>query len=336
MARFGVRGPLPVIDKVDVRIPAGTQFSTEFARLYPEIRNDPRVNPFRSTRYYDSVGDLRRFGYDAVLHMGCALDKKGNHKLELIDTGRMTYGQMAHEIQRIFDTNPRRLEMMRVDLAADVQDVPVSWFAGHVRARWKRFAADLGKIGEDPEMEYCRMGKQTVETLYFGKRPNCFRIYDKIAEFKHQYAQLTRRASDAAELPSFADAYGYPASGITLTRVERQIGGSRVPTEIDTFGKLKRAPEFNPFDKLEFLAPGKVEPSIEKYDVEAWLKGKGLRQLIDTEGMHRARAFLNAHSGGHASRYFQTYREFLPADTGIDARRLFAVYQQSVAKQLAA
>jgi hypothetical protein len=335
---LAVRGIQPVIDKVEVRLPARTQFSSEFAKLYRDIHHDPdrRVNPFRSSAYYTSVGDLRRFGYDAVLHLGCQSDKEGNHKLELIDTGKMTYGQMANEIERIFDANPRRLEMMRVDLAADVRDVPVSWFAGHVRARWKRFAADLGKIGEGPQIEYCRMGKQKVETLYFGKRPNCFRIYDKIAEFKHQYAQLTRRASDAAELPSFDDVYGYPESGVTLTRVERQIGGSRVPTEIDTFGKLKRAPEFNPFDKLEFLAAGESEPSIEKYGLNAFLFGKGLRQLIEAEGLHRARAFVNAHSGGHASRILATYREFLPSEAGIDGRRLFWVYQQSLAKQLAA
>jgi hypothetical protein len=335
MARFGLWGFQPVIDKVEVRVPARTQFSREFAQLYRDIHHDPKVNPFRSSRYYSSVGDLRRLGYDAVLHMGCQSDKAGNHKLELIDTGKMTYTQMAQEIERIFDTSPRRLEMMRVDLAADVRGIPVSWFAGHVRARWKRFAADLGKM-ENPQLEYCRIGKQKVETLYFGKRPNCFRIYDKIAEFEHQYAQLTRRAPDAAELPGFEEVYAAPRNGLTLTRVERQMGGSRVPTEINTFGKLKRSAEFNPFDKLDFLASGESEPSIERYDLNAFLFGKGLRQLIEAEGMHRARAFVNAHSGGHASRIFQTYREFLPAESGLDARRLFLVYQESASKQLAA
>jgi hypothetical protein len=324
-----------VIDKVEVRLRARTQFSKDFAGLYRDIHHDPKAILFRSSPYYASVRDLRQFGYQAVLHMSCLRGKEGNHKLALVDTGTMKYGQMAREVERIFDVDARRLSVMRVDFAADVRGVPVSWFAGHVRARWKRFVCDIGKT-ESFENEYTRMGGQQVETFYLGKRPNCFRIYDKIAEYKHQYAHLTWRALDAAELPAFEAVYGYPETGLTLTRVERQIGGSRVPTQIDTFGKLKRSAEFNPFDKLDFLASGKSEPSVHEYGLSRYAVGMWLRSAIEELGIHRVRSFVNAHSGGHASRFFSQYRDFLPAEAGIDGHRLFLVYRESVSKQLAA
>ena len=64
-----------------------------------------------------------------------------------------------------------------------------------------------------------------VETVYFGKRPNCYRIYDKIAEFRYQFARL--KPDEGLEKPPFEELYGYPETGVILTRVERQIGGGR-------------------------------------------------------------------------------------------------------------
>ncbi len=323
-----------MIDKVEVRVPAQAQFSKEFGSLYRELRCS-RVDPFRDSRHYTSAGDLRPFGYEAILHMGCTRDKKGNHKLELLDTGTMSYAGMHNEIERVFDLDARRLDLMRLDLAADVRAVPVEWFMRHVRARYKQWVCDIGQVDSEIR-EYARMGRQQVQTFYLGKRPNCFRIYDKIAEYHHQYTQLTRRASDAAELPSFEEAYGYPERGVTLTRVERQMGGGRVPAHIDTFGKLKASAAFNPFERLDFLASGVQEPRIENYGLIQYAVGMWLRERAEDIGIHRLRALVNKHSGGHASRTFQEYREFLPSEGGITAERLYAIYQESVGRQLAA
>jgi hypothetical protein len=245
-----------MIDKVEVRIPRMAHFTREFREFYPEIRNDPRLNPFRRSQHYESAGNLRKFGYDAILHMNCIRDRQGSHKLELLDTGRMGYAMMCHEIERVFDLDPRRLRLMRLDLAADVGGVPVAWFVRHARAQYKRFACDIGQVDAET-LQYARMGQQEVQTLYFGKKPNCFRVYDKIAEYHHQYARLARGSSDAAELPTFEEVYGYPERGLILTRVERQMGGGRIPKQVDTFGKLKAAELFNPFDKLRFLGPNR-------------------------------------------------------------------------------
>ncbi len=322
-----------MIDKVEVRIPAQAPFSKEFGSLYCAIRNDPKVDPFRSSRHYLYAGDLRAFGHEAILHMSCVRDKQGNHKIELLDTGTKSYGEMREEIERIFRLDARRLPLMRVDLAADVRGVPVSWFVRHVRARWKQWVCDIGQVDCETS-EFARMGRREVQTFYLGKRPNVFRIYDKLAEYHHQYAQLTRRASDAAEVPSFEEAYGFPESGVTLTRVERQMGGGRVPTQIDSFGKLKASAAFNPFDRLDFLAAGVREPRIEEFGEMDYLAGIGLRHLAEDIGVHRVRALLNGQ--GHAARIFEKLRDFLPAEGGITAERVYAIYQESTARQLAA
>jgi len=325
-----------MIDKVEVRIPSRAPFSGAFKEVYRDLAGDSRVNPFRRSQHYLSVGDLRPFGYDVILHMGCVHDKHGNHKVELLDTGTMSYARMGHEIERIFDLDARRLALMRLDLAADVRGVPVPWFDRHVLARWKQWVCDIGQV-ERETSEYARMGRRQVQTLYFGKRPNCFRIYDKIAEYRHQYDQLARGLSDAAELPSFDEVYGYPATGVTLTRVERQMGGGRIPGQIDTFGKLKDSAAFNPFDRLRFLACGLEEPQIENYGLMKYGFGMFLRRQAEDIGMHRLRALLNRYSGGgHAARTLREYRDFLPADAGITAERLYATYRESVGRQIAA
>lgn len=329
-------GFLEMIDKVEVRIPPKAQFTKEFREFYPEVRNDPRLNPFRRSLYYESVGDLRKFGYDAVLHMTCIRDRHGSHKLELLDAGRMGYAWMLNEIERVFDLNARRLQLMRLDLAADVQGVPVAWFVRHVRAQYKQFACDIGQVNIE-NLQYARLGSQVVQTFYLGKRPNCYRVYDKIAEYHHEYARLTRGASDAAELPTFEHLYGYPERGVILTRVERQMGSGRVPKQVDTFGKLNAAASFNPFDRLRFIGPAAVEHQIEAYGFKAYAIGMFLRNSVEDVGIHRTRALVNKHCGRHWNRISKQYREFLPsANAGITAEQLFANYQDSVSRQLVA
>jgi len=325
-----------LIDKVEVHIPRGTHFSDEFRRLYADIRKRPGVDPFRPARHYKRAGDLRRFGYDVILDVDCIRDREGNHKLELLDTGAMSYSQMQNEIERVFDVDARKLILLRVDLAVDVEDVPVTWFMRHVRARWKRFVCDIGRI-ESEAPEYTRIGGLEPQTFYLGKRPNCFRIYDKIAEYRHQYAQLTRRISDPAEFLDFQTKYGYPETGITLTRVERQIGGGRIPSQLETFGRLRWCASFNPFDELEFYGGGAVEPQItDCAGATEYLAGVGLRRLVEEWGIHRLHTLVNEYSGGHASRIFRAYQQFLPAEAGITAERLYSLYQESVRRQVAA
>ena len=317
-----------MIDKIEVRVPSAAQFSSGFGALYRDQAGNPRA--FRQSEHYARVGDLRTFGYPAILHVHCLRDGAGNHKVELIDTGEMSFRNMQKAILSIFDVEPSHLGLMRIDLAADVAGVPVRWFARNARAKWKQWTAEIGKI------EYAEMGRRKVETLYYGKRPNCIRIYDKISELRHQYDQMVRKSSDAAEIPTFEEKFRYPATGFVLTRVERQIAGGRIPKRVDRISKLRALPDFNPFENIELLKASEPEPELDDYSLHDSLAGRGLRALVDEMGIHRARAFLNSQSKGNAARYMRRFAAFLPAQGGIDAEQLFQRYRESVRRQLAA
>lgn len=252
-----------VLDKLEIRVPAAVPFRPEFGALYSELRSDLK-GPFRKRGpHYTLTGDLRAYGYDAILHLHC-MHGQGNHKLELLDTGKRGFSFLLGDCERIFDIDPLKCGVMRVDCATDVPDVGVLWFHQRARVRWKQFANEIGEMCMEPpsanaSLPYSQMGKREIQTLYFGKRPNCYRIYDKVAEWRAEYRRLRGRDSaalarrmmsagataeeiewrfkneglnpDADEsVRSFEGIYGVPESGYTLTRCERQIGGGQVPT----------------------------------------------------------------------------------------------------------
>ena len=119
-------------------MPARTPYSKGFGELYSEVRRG-KVDPFKPSGHYLAVGDLRPFGYEAILHAHCR-HGDGNFKLELIDTGKSSLASLVHEIERVFEVDGRQMEISRLDLAADIPDVPVPWFIDHVRAKRKRWA----------------------------------------------------------------------------------------------------------------------------------------------------------------------------------------------------
>ncbi len=317
-----------MIDKLEVRVPRLTQYSSDFQKLYSDVRRS-RKDPFVRSRHYLAVADLRPFGYKAILHTYC-VHGAGDHKLELIDTGRATLAEMIREIENVFDVNGRRLEISRIDLAADVSGVPVEWFLEHLRAKWKRFTADIGKV------EYSRMGKLAVETFYLGKRPNCYRIYNKIAELHYQYGRL--KVGDGELKPAFEALFGLPEKGLVLTRVERQIAGGRLPNEIGMVGKLRGLADFNPFENLEVLAGTAGAPNVEDYGLSAYLQGRGLECMVnELGGIHRTRAWLNKHSGGNAARILGNLAGFLPAsEYPVTVESIHQTYRDSVRRQIAA
>ncbi len=320
-----------VIDKLEVRIPARTPYTRAFASLYSELRANPKKDPFHSSRYYGAVADLRPYGIETILHAHCKFGKDGDHKIELLETGKRSMAFMINEIEQIFDVNPMKLEIMRVDLAADVEDVPVWFFQDTLRASYKQVTNDIERADQ-----LTRMGRGEVQTIYLGRRPNLFRVYNKIAELTLQYSALERKVGATGAIPSFEELYGYSREGFVLTRVERQIGGSRVPEQISTIERLRRnAIEFDPFERLEFLAGGKPEPNPEEYDLSRYLQGIGLRTTVETLGMQRTRRLINRKSPGNAARVCRNFRDFLPAVPDYFAvPALRDLYQKSVATQL--
>ena len=316
-----------MVDKCDVRIPHLTPFTREFAALYPELRN-PEKSPFHSSQYYLAVGDLRDVGYGAILHMGCRYGK-GDHKLELVDAGLHGFSFLLREIERIFLIDSYQLELMRVDLAADVPGVPVMWFHKNVRARFKQFSnAGMGGL------EYQQLGKKGLQTLYFGTKPNCYRIYDKTAEYEDQYRTLLR-SSHGAEIPSFEARFGISRESI-LTRVERQIGGGRIPREIRNLRELHSgALDFDPFANLEFIGASHEQNPSDFPRFNDYLVAIAARQLVQEMGNHSFRQLVNLHTG-NGSRWFKRHGDSLYSGLGITKAEFSERYRDSLSKQLAA
>lgn len=339
-----------MLDKVDIRIPAATPFSPKMAEIYAYAAH-PDVNLFHESDHYTRTGDLRPFGMQSRIHVGLKHGKAtsgvvpvgngrtqnvrlspANHKLELIDVGEMGFSRMVHEVGEVFGLKQSKilaLETIRVDLAADVVGVPVTWFRDNVRAQYKRWGAELG--------EYTEMGSKGVETVYFGKRPNCFRIYDKVAELKYQHKRLTRKASPDADKPDFQETWGVPETDFIMTRVERQIGGGRIPTELSNIARLKNAPDFNPFGKLKFRAAGAVVPNQGTDDNTTYWAGLYLRQMFLEAGQHNFHRYMSGKCGDNLIRTMKRFARYLPAIAagGVTAANLYDFYRNSVTRQLA-
>src|SRR5579871_5952707 len=177
-----------MIDKIEAMVEKGTDFRGELNELRRGSPWDPYSPMLRPSKFYKAVADLRPFGFDAMLH----IDQKryGTHKVELLETGKKGMGEIHSILERIVDCDPHDCRLGRVDLATDVIDVPLSWFREHTYVEYKQFLCAHAKL---IEAEMSEMGKKVYQTLYFGKRPSCIRIYDKTAERTAHYALWKKR-----------------------------------------------------------------------------------------------------------------------------------------------
>lgn len=131
--------------------------------------------------------------------------------------------------------------------------------------------------------------------------------------------------------------FGTSADAI-VTRIERQMGGGRIPENLKTLPSLIRhLPSFDPFKAFELDWHGIPEPRPEDYDLTTYLAGIQLRHAIDSDGMQMTRKFVNAHTHGQAARFFKRYADFLPVALSADAKRvnLSDRFYFSVTNQLA-
>src|SRR5207253_579408 len=93
-------------------------------------------------------------------------------------------------------------------------------------------------------------------------------------------------------IPSFEKLYGIPSGTHILTRVERQMGGGRIPPILATVGDLPRCIEMNPFDSLEFISGGLSEPDPNHYPFTEYCAGMFLRRMAEEQGMQAVMNFI--------------------------------------------
>lgn len=319
-----------MVDKLDLRIPRHTPFSPAFDRLYPELRSLEK-GPFRTSKYYEYVGDLRQYGLNVRLNLYCQMDKTGNHKLELLDVGDMRRDEILREISQVFDVTPEGLEVMRVDFAVDVPGLPIDWFRQVVQVKDKRFRSAV-----TGERFFCEMGKGELQTLYFGKRPNLIRIYDKKAEYRQQFNKLARKLGPEFD-STFEAMFPNAAKHSILTRVERQLGG-RIPDEVSTLGKiLKSGCEYQPFEKLKIINHAAPLEREQGASFETFCTGQYLREKAERDGMQAVKEFIAKQSNGNTTWAWKKYQSFLPSATaqfGITSAAIQARFADSIRRQL--
>jgi hypothetical protein len=327
------------IDKLDVRIPPFTPFASRLKSLERDLHRPYAVPGFHSSRRYTHVGDLRSYGINAILHLGCKSSAAPNSKLELMDTGELGLSDILAIVERVFSFDPYTAETMRVDTAADVEGASVAQFQKATYVKYKRSASDIATLNSDAAEQHCRrVGKAEVETLYVGSRPNCFRIYNKTEECLEQYRHLRQKLGGSGCALPFERIFGFPNTAL-ITRVERQMGSGDIPPQLSTIQQLRdNAADFNPFERLRINIRHAKLPTPEQVGLSNWLQGMQMRELVREMGMQRFRKFLNRYSRGNAARMLAQFEDFLVTDgeqvlTDAD---LYQIYREAVARQLAA
>lgn len=365
-----------MIDKIEVMLTPDTRFQKGFRDLAVISPFDPCTPHLKPSKFYHLTADLRSRGLDALLHVGLKLGGKnshGGHKIELLETGKKGIREIEGTIDAIADCNPLSCRVGRVDLAADVSDVSLSWFREHAYVQYKQFICAHAKV---EEFEFSELGKKTYQTLYFGKRPSCIRIYDKIAERISHYKLWKRREMrsakkegvDPPEFPTVQEWLSYelpqtkahfqtdlipgtsPAEQLrfpVITRVENQLGG-RVPETISTLRQVRNnVLAFNPFARMKIISgqlipPGPFDRDPDdryRFTVPQWCFFMYVREHWGSEGAAQMRSILNRDRNG--KKYLRQMREFLPVsaenpDEGIAELELYERYRDSVSRQLAA
>lgn len=325
-----------MLDKVDIRVPDTVEPGPVLAESFEQLRKYA-TPPFHVSRMYRYTCDLRKvFGIDAVVHLWFR-HSRPTHKIEIIDAGEKTLADMERIITQLFNVDSRTLELLRIDLAADIEDVPVPWFREHAFVNRKQFSARIEK-SQESELQFIAMNKALAQTIYAGKRPNLIRIYDKLAEWYIQVKRLERDAKrfnarmDGMGLtdeqkyygtripPTFEEyckARGYTyRQGNVLTRVERQMGGGRLPEELRTFGDLYRAHEFAPFEALR-IVPGSPDSFStappDGVSVHNWLASMGFTALQEHLGSTQmASSVVMKYGRGNGRRILQSIAESAP------------------------
>lgn len=321
-----------MIDKIELRLPASTLFTREISAFFL-LNPETETLAGRPSRLDARVIDLRPAGLDSILHVSCKRGGRGQHKLELLDTGKKSYSELTRQVEAVRGGDNEQLGIMRIDFCADIHGVPVSWFQQRVRFLHKQISNQIGPL------PYQTISRAGIETISAGKRPNIVRIYDKVAESKMQFVKMRRTASKEADVLNFEQEFGFPEEAV-ITRVERQCGGGRIPEQVDTFGHISRAASFNPFEVIEIESSGRSRlPAVGECDsVTEWAAGMYFNQMIQEQGKQTFQRWLNRESNGNGARTVKRYKAFLPQAEGcpVTVRTIFETYRTSVIRQLSA
>jgi hypothetical protein len=329
-----MHGGFAVIDKTDLRVQTTTPYTKRFREVLEASWRQER-SPWRESKYFQSTADFRPYGYDVRLHLYSTMTQEPIHKLEIYDTGEKTYQDMHRLVASVFDCDPGRLGLMRVDLCADIHGVDVEWFKRHTIIQSNQTQREFGRI-----FPYQTIRKGRAQTLYAGVKPNQFRIYNKTEERMVQWIRYVRKLSRQApglEPTPYELMYGHPEDEI-ITRFERQIAARDLErVGLTDFTSLQKAAFISPFEKVVFYEASRSEPQLADYGYKQWTSGMYLRQMVLQDGLAQVRGFMKEQLGRNLYREWSRMSEFLyvpDPHIGIDSSTLYKAYQSSLGRQL--
>jgi hypothetical protein len=305
------------IDKLDIRVPSGAKLVKGLEEMLRAGSGISRLG----NKYYKGVMDLQRFGLRSVLHYGHR--RNGNHKLQVVGTGMMSFLEILSEINRVFELDPLHAEVMRIDLAVDVPGYSVGWFRHNARVVRKQSTSEYGPWNSR---------RQRVETLYFGKGANIFCLYDKTAERLVEYRRLVKHGKEG--LPSFEALYGYSEHEV-VTRVERRYGGGRIPETIRTVGEVQtNALAINPYEPLRFLQIVVSDESVNRLSGIEFLKAQGFLRVVERHGLHEGMRLLDQKTCRNTHRLLTQFENLRVTDKHSTPPELDSLYKEAISHQV--
>lgn len=316
-----------MIDKMDFVVPHSIQFTGQCEQLYREAvgRNYLR-DRFGNPRYQGRFS-LSPIGIDGLLHYNSVGYKNRHHKIELFRVGEMTMAGVIAALEKVVLTEPEDLPFARLDTMVDLPGVTVGSLRTRLRVLCKKNILEFGNSDK-----YVSSNRHDVETLYLGCKPDQVRVYDKVAESWFRYKQ---QAGPNASREEFQKEYGFSDTS-QLTRIERQLNGRAIPEQVRTLRLLKKnASSFQPFVTVQLLPNGVTEPDINKYPLDTYLRGLGLRWEIERNGWPKTRNKLNKKSPRNVDRILRKYADFLPANEELKSvPDLNSLFHESLQLQL--
>lgn len=290
-----------MIDKLCLKVPA-------LGPLRPDLLTtfgDAVTHRFPRTTYAWST-DLRSAGIPATIHY----DNRwtGSHKIDIHEVSRKSAQDILSVLEQLVCDDPLSLSVLRLDFAADVPGIRVSWFRDHAFVKYKRANCQY-HAQDSPSLidESYSYPSFRLETVYYGKG-NCVRIYDKLQQLEH-LARKGKLTPAGAQLLAL-----YKAGGKPVTRVERQCMSTRIPKQLRTLGLLlANAQQYQPFADLLFIPGGDPLPSENDFPPGQYVTGMWIRQIIQKHGLAKAKTILNKR-GGHAASKLKKYAAFIPGD----------------------
>jgi hypothetical protein len=245
--------------------------------------------------------------------------EKRHRKVDFTDTRLLSAGDVLWRLTKFFQIKEEQalsLRVARIDFAADVCGVPMEWFKRHCRVKAKRKSQSYENLKVESS-------KGAVTSLVFGKRPDLYRVYNRVAEKRERGADILYAGMFSGALAPI------------VTRVERQCSGKAIPQQLSTLsGLFKHGADVDPFPGLICTPTSTDGLADDDWSPQKWLMNVGLATVVKEIGEATVRARLNR-AGGNARRIFEKYSQLLRSESpGVTVEQLREVYRNGTIRQL--